>query len=244
MGYRAVCFDLDRTLCRSTQDPDALLERAFERAEVDPFCTHEDLQSAVPAVTDAETDREFYAALFEAVADRRMGDGADEGGRSSGVDGDVHSSGVDAAALADAYVAEYDPRAVEPVPGAIEALEWAGERGGVGLITNGERSTQRPKLEALGIADHFDVRVFCDPANGIHPKPDPAPFTIAVEDLGVDPTAVLHVGDSLRADVAGANAMGMDSAWIPPSGEPGDVGALPETPTHVFSTPVDVRAVF
>ncbi|MDQ2049891.1 HAD family hydrolase [Natronolimnohabitans sp. A-GB9] len=195
-AYDAICFDLDRTLCESTQDPATLLESAFDRADVDQFCTPADLQAAVPSLPTAETDREFYENLFREVADR------------TDADPDV------APILADRYLAVQDPTAVEFRPGAKTALELAREVGPVGLITNGGRRTQTKKLEALDIADAFDVRVFTEPSAGIYPKPDTAPFEYALSELDASPNAAIHVGDSLHADVAGANAMGLDSAWI------------------------------
>ena len=194
--YDAICFDLDRTLCEPTQDADALLAAAFEGVDCEPFCTPADLRAAVPSLPTAETDREFYENLFAEAARRADADPAL------------------AAALADRYLEVQDPTAVRFRPGARTALEYARERADVALITNGGRPTQTRKLRALGIEDAFDVRVFTEPSAGIFPKPDAAPFEYALSELGAAPDAAIHVGDSLHADVAGANAMGLDSAWI------------------------------
>jgi HAD superfamily hydrolase (TIGR01459 family) len=45
-------------------------------------------------------------------------------------------------------------------------------------------------------------------------KPDPAIYAQALAMLGVQPHRVLAVGDSLRTDIAGAAAAGIDSLWI------------------------------
>lgn len=201
--YGAVCFDLDETLCTSTQDRTTLLETAFDRAGCDPFCTVSDLRAVIPDLPTAETDREFHENLFEAAARRA----------EAGPDPSVAPS------LAEAYLGAYDPSAVRFRPGAETALEAARETAPVALVTNGSRETQTHKLEALGIADAFDVSVFIDPANGVPPKPDAAPFERALSGLAADPSEAIHVGDSLHADVAGANAVGMDSAWIDPGHE-------------------------
>ncbi len=37
---------------------------------------------------------------------------------------------------------------------------------------------------------------------------------MALEYLGLGPAEVLHVGDSLESDVAGANAVGIDAGWV------------------------------
>ncbi len=197
MAYDAVCFDLDSTLCESTQDRTAVLERVFSHSDVKPFCTFSDLRALVPVVDTAKTDREFYEFLF-----------AEAARRTEGIDPACAPS------LAVTYLEEHDPTQVRFRPGAQQALAAAREQGAVGLITNGSRPLQSQKLTTLGIADAFDTAVFIDPTEGIDPKPASIPFERALEALSVTPDAALHVGDSLHADIAGANAMGMDTAWI------------------------------
>lgn len=199
-AYDAICFDLDFTLCEPTQDAEALLAATFDRVGCEPFCTPEDVHAAVPSLPSAETDREFYENLFAEVA------------RRAGIDPTV------APRLATEYLGLQDPTAVRFRPGARAALEYTRERAPLGLITNGGRRTQTQKLRALGIEDVFDVRVFTEPSAGIYPKPDAAPFEYALGNLGASPDAAIHVGDSPHADVAGANAMGLDSAWIDAGG--------------------------
>lgn len=45
-------------------------------------------------------------------------------------------------------------------------------------------------------------------------KPRPEPFRRALEALDVDPPGVVHVGDSLSSDVAGASDLGIRVAWV------------------------------
>jgi 2-haloacid dehalogenase/putative hydrolase of the HAD superfamily len=45
-------------------------------------------------------------------------------------------------------------------------------------------------------------------------KPTAAIFERALEILGVRPDRVLHAGDSLHADVAGASALGITTVWV------------------------------
>lgn len=219
-AYDAVCFDLDRTLCEPTQDPETVLESAFDSAGYDPVCTHADLRAAVPSVPSADTDREFHVELFETVLDQ-----------SERLETDRPVADV-ATTLADCYLETVDPTAVQFRPGAERALEYARDRARVGLITNGERPRQLQKLESLGIDDAFDVRVYTDPGAGIDPKPSTTPFEYALGELAAEPAASIHVGDSLHADVAGANAMGLDSAWLADGTErPGD-----HRPTYELSS--------
>jgi HAD superfamily hydrolase (TIGR01459 family) len=67
-----------------------------------------------------------------------------------------------------------------------------------------------------------------------HGKPDPAVYRVCLERLAVsDGSRVLAIGDSLRTDVAGANASGLDSLFViggihaeelAAAGEPGSAG--------------------
>jgi len=196
----AVCFDLDGTLCVSAQDTDRLLARAFDDAGVDPLFDVDDLWTIdTSTLPTAETHLEFYTNLFREGAAR--------------AEGALSEDPIEQ--VAGAYLDHHDPTAVEPRDGALAALAAARDRYPVGLVTNGGASTQGAKLSALGIEDAFDVRVFCDPAAGIEPKPDPRPMERALEALGTPAERTLFVGNSLGADVAGAHATGMQSAWIP-----------------------------
>ena len=195
-SYDAIFFDLDNTICEPIQGREGLLEAAFERAGVEQFCSVAGLRAASNAVTDADTDEEYFEALFTEAAER------------AGVDPTV------APDLGKTYLETLDPGAVRYRAGAEAALELAAERGPVGLITNGTEETQSHKLETLGLSGFFDVTVFVDPRDGIPPKPNAEPFEAALSGLEVDPEGTVHVGDNLHADIGGANAIGMDSAWI------------------------------
>jgi HAD superfamily hydrolase (TIGR01459 family) len=48
-----------------------------------------------------------------------------------------------------------------------------------------------------------------------HGKPDPSVYRVCLKGLGVaDRSRILAVGDSLRTDIAGANAAGLDSLFV------------------------------
>ena len=83
-------------------------------------------------------------------------------------------------------------------------------------MTNGESCLQREKLDASGLAGYFDVlAVSGDIGAG---KPDPAIFRHALGELGVRPQHAMMVGDSLRKDVDGALAAGLNAIWLNRSG--------------------------
>jgi len=80
------------------------------------------------------------------------------------------------------------------------------------LVTNGAADAQRAKLRRFGLERWFDhVQIEGEFGSG---KPEPEVFLHVIERLGVAPEACLMVGDNFEADVLGAQAVGMEAAWL------------------------------
>lgn len=75
------------------------------------------------------------------------------------------------------------------------------------IITDLTSQIQFRKIIYFGLDDCFDYVVTSEEAGA--DKPDPAPFKLAIEKLGVEPSDIWMVGDSLRCDVEGARHFGM-----------------------------------
>ena len=102
------------------------------------------------------------------------------------------------------------------IEGAIEALEMVRKIGlKTALISNTGLTSPAgyvPFLENTGLARYLDVLTF---SNEIAvAKPSAEIFKRTLDKLKVPSWAVLHVGDSLFADVSGAHGVGMHTAWI------------------------------
>lgn len=93
---------------------------------------------------------------------------------------------------------------------ALRALAAGGVR--LGVLTNGSEAQQHAKLRAVGLADTVGP-VFTAERLGVR-KPDPRAFLLACAGLGVDPAAVLHVGDEHEVDVLGARAAGLTAVLL------------------------------
>lgn len=110
------------------------------------------------------------------------------------------------------------------LPGAHEALdEIARRHPGVafGIVTNGERSQQEPKIAAAGLTERLSP-VVCSGDLGFT-KPDPRIFLLACREAGVDPAEAVMVGDRLRTDALGAADAGLAGAvWLDPDAGSGD----------------------
>ncbi|MCP2341827.1 HAD family hydrolase [Actinomadura rupiterrae] len=134
-------------------------------------------------------------------------------------------------AKADAWFAGYLARyqghwaAFPDVLPLFEELAARGLR--FGIVTNGDGSQQRRKLERIGVLPHVADCVMASREVGAA-KPDAAIFTAACARLGLPPDAVLHVGDLLDTDARGAAAAGLTGVWLdrPGTGTPADVARI------------------
>jgi len=82
----------------------------------------------------------------------------------------------------------------------------------IAIVTNGGTEFQTKSIEALDLHKLTDA-IFISEREGLR-KPDPALFVRAAEQLGVPPERCLFVGDNPVADVLGAAATGMRTAWF------------------------------
>ncbi len=97
--------------------------------------------------------------------------------------------------------------AMELYDDTIPALDALSSRCQLGLLSNGNSHPDR-----CGLAGRFDFIVFAHEA-GVE-KPDPRIFAVAAERAGCARAQLLHVGDSLATDVAGARGAGVVAVWL------------------------------
>jgi putative hydrolase of the HAD superfamily len=97
---------------------------------------------------------------------------------------------------------------------AYRALDWLRERGTrIGCVTNrvfgGPRFAE--EMRELRLDQYFEsTSISCDVG---YMKPHPKCFEYALEEMKLDPRETAMCGDSLRADVQGAQALGMTAIW-------------------------------
>ncbi len=76
----------------------------------------------------------------------------------------------------------------------------------LGLVSNGNPELQQRKLTRLGMADIFDIRIFCDPKLPERLKPSPWAWTQLAKWRGAQPA--VYVGDDpVDAEFAAAGAV-------------------------------------
>ncbi|WP_049904522.1 HAD family hydrolase [Natrialba asiatica] len=98
--------------------------------------------------------------------------------------------------------------AIEPVPGAVDAIErLAGRDLHVGVISDVDDDAGREMLARFGVRKRFDSITTSEEVG--RTKPDPEIFETALEKAGVEPTRSLMIGDRYEHDVKGADEVGM-----------------------------------
>ena len=103
------------------------------------------------------------------------------------------------------------------------ALQKAGIRMGVVSNTTNPGFMKDYEQSLLKLDPYFEFSIYSSEVP--YRKPHPSIFQLALARLNLDPAEVLFVGDNLNADVAGAQSVGMPTAWLNREGKdlPSDV---------------------
>ena len=102
----------------------------------------------------------------------------------------------------------------KPIPGMLELCAELRTRGvPYGVLSNSE-GRLRELIAEMGCTHLFDI-VADSGCLGIE-KPDPRIFEWIGTELAEELSAIVHVGDSLGADIEGALAVGMRAIWFSP----------------------------
>jgi putative hydrolase of the HAD superfamily len=107
------------------------------------------------------------------------------------------------------------------LPGSADGLRRLADTGvGLGVVSNSDGTVAEQLVTAricqVGQGRGVEVAVVVDSAVAGYDKPDPRIFAIAIERLGVAADRMVHVGDTVFADVAGARAAGIRPLHLDP----------------------------
>lgn len=126
------------------------------------------------------------------------------------VSGDFHER------FTDTFLGEWS-RSVRYYDWLAEMLDELSPDYRLGIITNTYHPALVPShLERMGVAGHFEV-VVKSVDIGVR-KPAPAIFFHALQQLGLQPSEVIFVGDSYLPDYVGPTSIGMGAYLIDPAG--------------------------
>jgi putative hydrolase of the HAD superfamily len=212
---RAIVFDLFDTLVDLRWERLPVTEHNGKRLPASTPALHERVRSRCAVDLDAfvatmvQGDRDFAESHYkhdrEVPTELRMGDVL----RRLGIeDGDL------ARELTRLHMSVLRS-GVELLAHHGAVLDRLGRTVRLGLCSNFSHSeTALAVLSDAGLRDRLDPRALVvSDAFGLR-KPRAEIFAEVVARLGVAPAEALHVGDSLRADVAGAANAGLRTAWI------------------------------
>lgn len=113
---------------------------------------------------------------------------------------------------ADSFL-DYAPPAHADAVNVLRSVRDMGLR--IGLISNTGMTpgtTFRTYLANTGMLDYFDTLIFSDEVK--LSKPAEEIFLMTLRSLDAAPGRTVHVGDSIRNDVAGARKCGLKTVWI------------------------------
>lgn len=84
----------------------------------------------------------------------------------------------------------------------------------LGIITNGDSTTQRKKIQQSGLSTFFNTDHIIVSGDYEYAKPDTRLFEQAAKALHLETSACCYVGDIFSNDVLGAYRSGMTPIWI------------------------------
>jgi len=116
--------------------------------------------------------------------------------------------------LGDFYLEQLSEKAVY-MKGADKLLEEQFGKYHLGIVTNGLKQVQRPKLLKNNLAHYFNIIVVSDEI-GVS-KPNAAFFDYTFNKMNFpEKEKVLIIGDSLNSDIRGGHNYGIDTCWYNP----------------------------
>jgi len=117
--------------------------------------------------------------------------------------------------LGNYYLEQLSEKAVF-MDGAKALLEAHYQKYQLGIVTNGLKEVQRPKLEKHNLTHYFEIIIVSDEI-GVS-KPNIAFFDYAFKEMKYPPKEkVLIIGDSLNSDIKGGTNYGIDTCWYNPN---------------------------
>jgi len=199
MKYEWLLFDLDNTLLDFNVSEHYALGKVLETVGI--------------------VFNETHLSIYEKI-NRQCWDDFDAGKLPQGAINNLRFSrfltalnlpNQNATQLGDYYLTQLSEKSVF-MEGGEDLLKKHAQAYQLGIITNGLKQVQRPKLMKSGLANYFEIIVVSDEI-GIS-KPQPAIFEYAFEKIGFpDKEKVLMIGDSLNSDIQGGINYGIDTCW-------------------------------
>jgi putative hydrolase of the HAD superfamily len=99
----------------------------------------------------------------------------------------------------------------------LDALQNGGIRMGIVSNTTNPGFMKDYEQTLLGLDPYFEFSIYSSEVP--YRKPHPSIFQLALSRLNLNPAEVLFVGDNLKADIVGAQSVGMPTVWLNRNGK-------------------------
>lgn len=202
-----IFFDLDHTIWDFDRNAEETLQELYHSYELKDLGLH-----------SADTFIEVYTRNNHALwADYHIGKISKEVLRKTRFSKTFTDMGVSEhlipARFEDDYV-RICPTKTNLFPQAHETLSYLSSKYTLHLISNGFQESTEMKIEKTGLASYFHMIVIseCVGCN----KPDPAIFDFALKGANATVAESIMIGDSIEADIRGAQAFGMKAIFFNP----------------------------
>ena len=219
MKIKAIFLDMDETLCDTSGANNKALEalqvkclstfgdsfdaQRFTQDYLSGIYREDSLSLVAELYPKATSESEYRLMLIEALI---------------GQQGIVVNNFPNIGQTLQDYFDETRMQLFDFFPGTTDMLTRLRKNYKLTVITNGPTFSQYPKLKSVDMEKWVDhILVGGDLVeNGKKEKPHPEIFELALAEAGCLPSEAIHVGDSLKADIYGANQMGILNVWINP----------------------------
>ena len=199
--YEAILFDLDDTLLDFCICEKKALRKAFTLAEIE---VADGMWSAIWNTYKPISDR-YWQQRNSSLSRQQI---VEASLKDTFIALEDNSS--DSSELARIYWNAFCQTAYLNL-GVRETIELLSNNYKLGIVTNGYTDSQESRLQASELANYFQSVVISESVG--YRKPAPEIFSIALNDLLVEPEVTLFVGDSITGDRQYAINAGLDFCY-------------------------------
>ena len=207
MSYKHIFFDLDHTIWDFDRNAEETLNELYHLYALSEVGLH-----------SADAFIEVYTRNNHALwADYHLGKISKQVLRETRFSKTFADMGVAAELIPVNFEDDYVricPTKTNLFPQAHETLTYLTSKYKLHLISNGFQESTEMKIEKTGLGNYFHTIVIseCVGCN----KPDKAIFEFALKGAGATVAESLMIGDSIEADIRGAQAFGMRAIFFNP----------------------------
>lgn len=191
---KAICLDMDDTLIVNQE------LYSLARAMMEGYLTHFGVKPEEVGPVFADIEKVNYQTMGISIARYPLS-----------FEQTLLHFVPDADATMIAHVRDFAERVFRTVadvkPGVIEALEILSRIAPLHIVTGGADSVQQFRIDHLPFKDKFNTTT-------IIPSKNTAVYTRVAAELGLKPSEIIMIGDSLKSDVLPAVEAGMRAVWI------------------------------